>query len=598
MKVFRRLLSIGLALSLLSMLFVSTTVLQSSALTETEVFAFSEEANVAQNGIKEITYTAEGGMTITSDDDNPQVIMNGGNQYLAQDQKSWITADFDLASADQEVLAAVLADKQLYQLAVDVNLESCMSIGAASINHEGEVYGYPAYLQESTEVMGMGTNVIITISGTRDIDGHAVPIETSGQAWVSPVEHPEKTVLITIPEEMTAVTGLNIKFDNTSWRIHSLVQLQCAFSAVKAVQLDTAMTTPAPAQNDCFVDFTSRTDYVLDGCSRSMISGGTDMAVTEDAFAPLSGVQFSGVADFGDNNVYWCWEDTCASAYIEPGLLEGYDGLTFYVKMGENNYTDQLWGLCLFGYLPDRNEDGTYNYDENGNIKYEYTSFECRQNARPSITKDGNAYKIEIPFDEYRPDITKLPSDFGYYFDDKTAADCLEYIDSIKVGCGMMAIGRDQVIDFAISDIYGYTTDESGETVSGLPEIGGEICEHTFGEWEITNEESQYNASRVCSACGYTEYADWIEEAPVPTYTQGDVTGDGYINNKDLARLKAYLADDTVEMVVEAADVAGSNGILDGYINNKDYARIKRYCADPEGVKFDQAAPSTPETGE
>ena len=69
---------------------------------------------------------------------------------------------------------------------------------------------------------------------------------------------------------------------------------------------------------------------------------------------------------------------------------------------------------------------------------------------------------------------------------------------------------------------------------------------------------------------------------------QGDVTGDGYINNKDLARLKAYLADDTVEMVVEAADVAGSNGVLDGYINNKDYARIKRYCADPEGVQFDK----------
>ena len=39
---------------------------------------------------------------------------------------------------------------------------------------------------------------------------------------------------------------------------------------------------------------------------------------------------------------------------------------------------------------------------------------------------------------------------------------------------------------------------------------------------------------------------------------------------------------------IEAADVAGSNGVLDGYINNKDYARIKRYCADPEGVQFDK----------
>ena len=84
-----------------------------------------------------------------------------------------------------------------------------------------------------------------------------------------------------------------------------------------------------------------------------------------------------------------------------------------------------------------------------------------------------------------------------------------------------------------------------------------------------------------------TETQPPTTEAPAPTYTQGDVTGDGYINNKDLARLKAYLADDTVEMVVEAADVAGSNGVLDGYINNKDYARIKRYCADSE-VQFDK----------
>ncbi len=74
----------------------------------------------------------------------------------------------------------------------------------------------------------------------------------------------------------------------------------------------------------------------------------------------------------------------------------------------------------------------------------------------------------------------------------------------------------------------------------------------------------------------------------VNTVQQGDVTGDGYINNKDLARLKAYLADDAVEMVVAAADVAGKDGVLDGYINNKDYARLKAYVADPEGIQFDK----------
>ena len=74
---------------------------------------------------------------------------------------------------------------------------------------------------------------------------------------------------------------------------------------------------------------------------------------------------------------------------------------------------------------------------------------------------------------------------------------------------------------------------------------------------------------------------------PEHDYRQGDVTGDGVINNKDLARLKAYLADDAVEMVLEAADVAGTDGVLDGHISNKDYARIKAYLAD-DTVAFDQ----------
>ena len=57
----------------------------------------------------------------------------------------------------------------------------------------------------------------------------------------------------------------------------------------------------------------------------------------------------------------------------------------------------------------------------------------------------------------------------------------------------------------------------------------------------------------------------------------GDVTGDGYINNKDFARLKAYLADDQTVLVQACADTTG-----DGYINNKDLARLKAYLADDE----------------
>ena len=60
-----------------------------------------------------------------------------------------------------------------------------------------------------------------------------------------------------------------------------------------------------------------------------------------------------------------------------------------------------------------------------------------------------------------------------------------------------------------------------------------------------------------------------------PVGTFGDVTGDGYINNKDYSRLKSYLADDQVELVLDAADV-----VADGWINNKDLARLKAYLAD------------------
>ena len=61
----------------------------------------------------------------------------------------------------------------------------------------------------------------------------------------------------------------------------------------------------------------------------------------------------------------------------------------------------------------------------------------------------------------------------------------------------------------------------------------------------------------------------------LPAGQFGDVTGDGYISNKDYSRLKSYLADDRVELVLDAADV-----VADGYINNKDLARLKAYLAD------------------
>lgn len=57
-------------------------------------------------------------------------------------------------------------------------------------------------------------------------------------------------------------------------------------------------------------------------------------------------------------------------------------------------------------------------------------------------------------------------------------------------------------------------------------------------------------------------------------YILGDVTGDGFVNNKDYARLKAFLADDTTAMTEQAADLN-----QDGRISNKDLARLKKILA-------------------
>ena len=54
----------------------------------------------------------------------------------------------------------------------------------------------------------------------------------------------------------------------------------------------------------------------------------------------------------------------------------------------------------------------------------------------------------------------------------------------------------------------------------------------------------------------------------------GDINGDGAINNKDLTRLKRYLADDTIEVNEIALDANG-----DGLFNNKDLTRLMKYLS-------------------
>ena len=66
-------------------------------------------------------------------------------------------------------------------------------------------------------------------------------------------------------------------------------------------------------------------------------------------------------------------------------------------------------------------------------------------------------------------------------------------------------------------------------------------------------------------------YAAAYEE----TVERGDINGDGYVNNKDFSRLKAYLADDETLIVQSATELTG-----DDWINNKDLSRLKAHLAD------------------
>ena len=65
----------------------------------------------------------------------------------------------------------------------------------------------------------------------------------------------------------------------------------------------------------------------------------------------------------------------------------------------------------------------------------------------------------------------------------------------------------------------------------------------------------------------------WEDIGQQPEIT-GDVNGDGYLNNKDMARLKAYLADDLTPVNASGVDVNG-----DGWVNNKDVSRLKYLLA-------------------
>ncbi len=78
--------------------------------------------------------------------------------------------------------------------------------------------------------------------------------------------------------------------------------------------------------------------------------------------------------------------------------------------------------------------------------------------------------------------------------------------------------------------------------------------------------------------CDYDQFIADVQAyaaAYEATVERGDINGDGYVNNKDFSRLKAYLADDETLIVQSATELTG-----DDWINNKDLSRLKAHLAD------------------
>ncbi len=70
-----------------------------------------------------------------------------------------------------------------------------------------------------------------------------------------------------------------------------------------------------------------------------------------------------------------------------------------------------------------------------------------------------------------------------------------------------------------------------------------------------------------------------------PAFLYGDATGDGIVDNKDLVRIKKYLAAYDYETETSDVEIApGADATGDGLVDNKDLVRLKKYLA---GLDYD-----------
>ena len=144
-----------------------------------------------------------------------------------------------------------------------------------------------------------------------------------------------------------------------------------------------------------------------------------------------------------------------------------------------------------------------------------------------------------------------------------------EYVDYLVKGVGVHGVAYSILTGNSI-----YVDAPAVQTVNTKTELG---------IMDLLNLIQTGCASLYPSTVGDDYIAAEIADALNITYVKseaevllGDVNGDGVVDNKDLVRLRKYLADpDTTEIVFANADVN-----LDGEVDNKDLVRMRKHFAD------------------
>ena len=473
MKKIRKVLSLLLAMALLFGMATVTSMVSASAET-TEVgtfFSFSPDRVTESQGVKAIAATEDGGMLFESTEND---FSFKSTYTIPEDQRSYITAVFD---ADEEEVSQGLeelrAEPNYRKLSLDLELLS--SEGFA----ENAIKNYVQFGKKddaSLPEMGWGADIRFYIIG-QDADGNE--LQTVAMRFLSPQENPKKNITFSLNPNMVSVDRVQVE---VSWRgdtVEGITNVKFNASSIYIVENDTQYAQPSEPCEDCVIDW-SYVPATLGGSGRLAFSGAVDMDITEDQLYPVSAATFSGQGNAGWNSTDWRWEDVSVNATnLAPGLFSDYDGIQFYVKSGEDDFTSRIGGITFYCWVPNRDESGNY-LDAAGNIvdesqaAYYKVLFQLTDRDLPTVMKgETNVVSVDFSLFEFSlPYVTQyLPETFGYYYDNLTLADCKDMIVEFGVNKGEMTI-NEKTIDFSVGDIYGATLNEDGELESDMPIAG------------------------------------------------------------------------------------------------------------------------------